>query len=162
MFWGFSRFVLFLFLGLLTAPTRNSPERVRDTIRTFPEKDGNPPGLKTPRFSLSQDLEAVWLQFAERSAISKSLRFRELRTIYHYHPERKERESSEGNSGSNHLYGRYRHAGKTTSKTISTIAILWPVKAIFDKRTASVEVDTFISPAIAILQFGHLSSPCKP
>ena len=35
---GFSRFVNFLFLGLLTAPTRNSPERVRDTIRSFPEK----------------------------------------------------------------------------------------------------------------------------
>ena len=47
---GFSRFVPFLFLGLLRAPTRNSPERVRDTIRTFPEKVGNtrvwkPPGL---------------------------------------------------------------------------------------------------------------------
>ena len=47
---GFSRFVLFLFLGLLRAPTRNSPERVRDTIWTFPEKSGNtrvwkPPGL---------------------------------------------------------------------------------------------------------------------
>ena len=45
----FSRFVLFLFLGLLRAPTRNSPERVRDTIWTFPEKSGrslrfgNPP-----------------------------------------------------------------------------------------------------------------------
>ena len=45
---GFSRLVLFLFLGLLTAPTRNSPERVRDTIRTFPEKGGKPPGLETP------------------------------------------------------------------------------------------------------------------
>ena len=40
---GFSRFVPFLFLGLLRAPTRNSPERVRDTIWTFPEKSGNPP-----------------------------------------------------------------------------------------------------------------------
>ena len=45
---GFSRFVLCLFLGLLTAPTRNSPERVRDTIRTFPEKIGNPPVGKPP------------------------------------------------------------------------------------------------------------------
>ena len=35
-------FFHFLFLGLETAPTRNSPERVRDTIRTFPEKKGNP------------------------------------------------------------------------------------------------------------------------
>ena len=45
---GFSRFVLFFFLGLLRAPTRNSPERVRDTIWTFPEKSGKPPGLETP------------------------------------------------------------------------------------------------------------------
>ena len=64
---GFSRFArgwsgdfpdssLFLFLGLLTAPTRNSPERVRDTIWTFPEKSGKPPGLETPRSSFSQSL----------------------------------------------------------------------------------------------------------
>ena len=51
---GFSRFVLFLFLGLLRAPTRNSPDRVRDTIWTFPEKSGKHPGLETPRFSFSQ------------------------------------------------------------------------------------------------------------
>ena len=51
---GFSRFVLFLFLGLLRAPTRNSPERVRDTIWTFPEKSGKHPGLETPQFSFSQ------------------------------------------------------------------------------------------------------------
>ena len=51
----FSRFVLFLFLSLLRAPTRNSPERVRDTIWTFPEKSGKHPGLETPRFSFSQD-----------------------------------------------------------------------------------------------------------
>ena len=51
---GFSRFVPFLFLGLLRAPTRNSPERVRDTIWTFPEKGGKPTGLETPRFSFSQ------------------------------------------------------------------------------------------------------------
>ena len=51
---GFSRFVLFLHLGLLRAPTRNSPERVRDTIWTFPEKSGKHPGLETPRFSFSQ------------------------------------------------------------------------------------------------------------
>ena len=55
---GFSRFVLFLFLGLLRAPTRNSPERVRDTIWTFPEKSGKHPGLETPRFSFSQE----WLR----------------------------------------------------------------------------------------------------
>ena len=49
---GFSRFVLFLFLSLLTAPMKNSPERVRDTIWTFPEKSGKPPGLA----SLKKDL----------------------------------------------------------------------------------------------------------
>ena len=52
---GFSRFVPFLFLSVLRAPTRNSPERVRNTIRTFPEKSGKPPGLETPRFSFSQN-----------------------------------------------------------------------------------------------------------
>ena len=50
---GFSRFVLFLFLGLLRAPARNSPESVRDTIWTFPKKVGNP-GFGNPRFSFSQ------------------------------------------------------------------------------------------------------------
>ena len=48
---GFSQFVLFLFLGLLRAPTGNSPERVRDTIWTFPEKSVKPPGLETPRLA---------------------------------------------------------------------------------------------------------------
>ena len=55
---GFSRSVLFLFLGLLRAPTRSSPERVRNTIWTFPKKSGKPPGLETPRFSFSQDLRS--------------------------------------------------------------------------------------------------------
>ena len=50
-----------------------------------------------------------------------------------------------GNSDSIHPYGRYGNAAKT-SKTISTIAILWPVKAILEKRAATVEVDTFIAP----------------
>ena len=31
-----------------------------------------------------------------------------------------------------------------TSKTISTIAILWSVKAIFEKRAATMQVDTFM------------------
>ena len=56
---GFPRFVLFLFLGLFRAPTRNSPERVRDTIWTFPEKSGKHPGLETPRFSFSQFLVRI-------------------------------------------------------------------------------------------------------
>ena len=74
-------------------------------------------------------------------------RLRELQNIYHHHPESKKRESSEGNSGSIHSCGRYGNAGKT-SQTMPTIAILWPVKAIFEKRAATVEVDTFICPAI--------------
>ena len=56
---GFSRLVLFLFLGLLSAPMRNSPERVRDTIWTFPERSGKHPGLETPRFSFSQIREVL-------------------------------------------------------------------------------------------------------
>ena len=60
IFLGFSRFVRGLcgdfpdlcfpsFLALLTAPTRNSPERVRDTIRTFPKKKWKlPPVWKPP------------------------------------------------------------------------------------------------------------------
>ena len=73
--------------------------------------------------------------------------FRELRNIYHHHPESQKRESSERNSGSIHLYGRHGDSGKP-SKIISTIAILWPVRAIFEKRAAMVEVDTSISPDI--------------
>ena len=60
---GFSRFALFLFLGLLRAPTRNSPERVRDTIWTFPEKSGKHPGLETPRFGFSQQMQIFGLSF---------------------------------------------------------------------------------------------------
>ena len=45
--------------GLLRSPTRNSPERVRDTIWTFPEKSGKPPGLEPPRLSFSQFLLTV-------------------------------------------------------------------------------------------------------
>ena len=71
---GFSRFVLFLFLGLLRAPTRNSPERVRDTIWTFPEKSGKHPGLETPRFSFSQTLMHFGLSL--RWKVAGDLRFR--------------------------------------------------------------------------------------
>ena len=56
---GFSRFVLFLFLGLLRAPTRNSPERVRDTIWTFPEKSGNTRVWKHPGFNRLASLKIV-------------------------------------------------------------------------------------------------------
>ena len=71
---------------------------------------------------------------------------RELKIIYHHHPESQEGKSSDRNSGSIQPYGRYGNAGKT-GKTISTITILWPVKAIFEKRAATVEVDIFVSPA---------------
>ena len=92
---------------------------------------------------------------------------RELRNIYHHHPESKKRKSSEANSGSIHPYGRYENAIKTR-KAISTIAIFrgeksakrcrergrkrggQPVKAIFEKRAATVEVDTLISPVRSI------------
>ena len=65
---------------------------------------------------------------------------------YLHHPESKKRKSSEANSGSIHPYGRYENAVKTRKTHISTIAILWPVEAIFEKRAATVEVDTLISP----------------
>ena len=60
---GFSRFVLFLFLDLFTAPTRNSPESVRDTIWNFPEKGGNAPGLETPLVELLPNLECPKWRF---------------------------------------------------------------------------------------------------
>ena len=63
--------LFFLFLGLLRAPTRNSPERVRDTIRTFPEKSGKHPGLETPRFSFSQFLDCFDVYNVERILVSK-------------------------------------------------------------------------------------------
>ena len=54
---GSSRFVPFpLSRPFRRAPTRNSPERVRDTIWTIPEKSGKHPALETPRFSFSQIL----------------------------------------------------------------------------------------------------------
>ena len=62
----------------------------------------------------------------------------ELTNIYHHHhPERKKRKSSEANCGSIHPYSRYGNAVQTR-KTISTIAILWLVKAILEKRAAAV------------------------
>ena len=48
VFKGFARLVLCLFLGLLEAPTRNTPGMVRDTTRTFPESSGKPPTLWKP------------------------------------------------------------------------------------------------------------------
>ena len=48
MVWGFSRFVLFLFLGLLRAPKRNSPEGSATQSGPFPKKVGNPRVWKPP------------------------------------------------------------------------------------------------------------------
>ena len=45
--------------------------------------------------------------------------------------------------------GRHETAVKTR-KTISTIAIIWPVKAIFEKRAATLEVDTLVSPPLVL------------
>ena len=45
---GFSRFVLFLFLGLLTAPTRNSLRKGPRHNPDLPEKSGKPPRLEPP------------------------------------------------------------------------------------------------------------------
>ena len=68
----------------------------------------------------------------------------ELRNIYHHHPESEQWKSWEANSGSIHPYGRYGNAVKAR-KSICTIVILWLVKAIFEKRAATVEVDTLFS-----------------
>ena len=80
----------------------------------------------------------------------------ELRNIYHHHhPESKKRKNLQRkNSGFIHPYGRYENAVKTR-KTISTIAILWPVKAIFENRAATVEVDSFVSPDLRTTPFAR-------
>ena len=62
-------------------------------------------------------------------------------------PRKQEKTTLEGNPGSIQPCVRYGNAGET-GKTISTTAILWPVKAIFEKRAATVEVDTFSSPVL--------------
>ena len=71
---------------------------------------------------------------------------RELKNIYHYHPDSKKkylwREALAPSTPTVDM-----KMLEETSKTISTIAILWPVEAIFEKRSATVEVDTFIAPA---------------
>ena len=64
-------------------------------------------------------------------------------------PREQEKKSSEAKAGSIHPYGRYGNAVKTR-KTMSTIAILWPVKAIFEKRAATVEADTLIPPGFGV------------
>ena len=101
--------------------------------------------LQGPRFPLRGALfNCLILRTGRPPTIEP--RNRELKIIYHHHPESQEGKSSDRNSGSIQPYGRYGNAGKT-GKTISTITILWPAKAIFEKRAATVEVDTFVSPA---------------
>ena len=56
------------FLGLLKAPTRNIPERVRDTTRAFPEKSGKPPGLENPPDDLLSRSATEMLQIARFEA----------------------------------------------------------------------------------------------
>ena len=90
------------------------------------------------------DLDGAFLRFRPKGAF-----YWELKNIYHHHPESNKGKSSQANSGSIHPYGRYGNAVKTR-KTISTIAILRLVKAIFEKRAATVEVDTFTSPVLPL------------
>ena len=104
---GFSRFVLFLFVGLSGAPTRNSPERVCDTMDLFQKK------WEPPRFSFSQ------IQGTAKYLLPPPPP-----------PREQEGKSSEGNSGSIQPYGRYENAGRS-SKTISTIATRQPVRVLF-------------------------------
>ena len=67
---GFSRFVLFLFLALLRAPTRNSPFPKGSATQSgpFPKEVGNPPVLETPRFSFSQEIKNGHLNVRGRVA----------------------------------------------------------------------------------------------
>ena len=58
---------------------------------------------------------------------------RELRNLYHRHPESKKIISSERISGAIDPCGGYGNAGKS-QQTISTMAILWPVKARESRR----------------------------
>ena len=55
-FQGFSRFVVFRFRSPVKGPTRNIPERVRDTIRTFPKKVGDSLVWKPLAYLLSMDI----------------------------------------------------------------------------------------------------------
>ena len=70
---------IFFLIFPATAPARNSPERVCDTIWTFPEKSGKPPVWKPPGLaSLKLSLRIVfWIfrsGFAKRGACKRGLR----------------------------------------------------------------------------------------
>ena len=75
--------------------------------------------------------------------------------------EGKKRKSSDRNPGSIlPYYSRYGNAGKT-SKTTSTVAILWPFKASFEDSAATVEADTFVFPALGGPRVPSLGSESK-
>ena len=76
-FGGIFQIGLFLFLARLGPPTRNIPERVRDIIRTFPEKKGNPPVWKPPRLTFFQVvLDKAMQCLVWRLTIASDLRLR--------------------------------------------------------------------------------------
>ena len=72
---GYSRCVVFLFLDLSTAPMRNSPERVRDTISTFPKKTLRAKGalISEPRFSTLCEMRCFPREKGKRPFQSKTL-----------------------------------------------------------------------------------------
>ena len=67
IFQGFSRLSRDSLGIILAAPTRNSPERVRDAIWTFPEKSGKPAGLENPRFTFSKTAHNLEAKEAPRN-----------------------------------------------------------------------------------------------
>ena len=71
---GFSRFVPFHLSRPQIALTRNSPERVRDTIPTFPEKfkKWKPPSLETPPVWKPPDLEAFSQKLPKNAELRNS------------------------------------------------------------------------------------------
>ena len=129
---------------MVCAPLKNCPESVSEVSGHFRDTFWT---LWSPGPRARAAAQALMDHYV---LVSSSHQHWEMRNIYHHHPESKKRKSSEANSGSIHPYGRYENAVKTR-KTISTIAILWPVKAIFEKRAATVEVDILISPVRQVL-----------
>ena len=78
--------------------------------------------------------------------------FWELRNIYHHHPESKKRKSSEANCGSIHPYGRYEHAVKKLGKPYLYHGDSLACQGQrIEKRAATVEVDTLISPDVQVV-----------
>ena len=61
------------------------------------------------RASVDAQVLALWVAYGPLSYMTL-VSFRELKNIYHHHPESKKRKSSDGNSGSIHPYGGYGNA----------------------------------------------------